>query len=296
MEESVLRLNLRFATVLVCSFLVPASALVFLPRIARAQAATPTFNILTRTLMVQSQYGRGTTFSIDVDNREYWITAKHILTGAQHPPYGAITVKSDTLQVLNPGAEGEQWISVNFSVIDTAKDVDIVVLAAPTPVLSDPLPTEPADSTGAMLGGDCEFLGYPFGGSWRASFNNGNSYWMPFMKHCAISGMNADPVRVWILDGINNEGFSGGPVVFRTGTDQRIMAVISGYVTEPAAVISSFQSKPKSDEQKPRKTKSAKKQIVILNSGFIIAYDIKYAIDAIQKTPIGPLRPPPQKK
>jgi hypothetical protein len=27
----------------------------------------------------------GTIFSIDVDGREYWITAKHILTGARHP-------------------------------------------------------------------------------------------------------------------------------------------------------------------------------------------------------------------
>jgi len=46
---------------------------------------------------------------LDVDGREYWITAKHILTGAEHPSYGIVTSKAVSLKILNPGySQGEQ--------------------------------------------------------------------------------------------------------------------------------------------------------------------------------------------
>ena len=107
-----------------------AFTLLFHSRDARAQSATPTVGVLTRTLIIQSQYFRGTTFSIDVDKREYWITAKHILTGAKHPPFGSIAETHVTLKLLDPTSRAEKWLTIPFTVIDTEKDVDIVVLAA----------------------------------------------------------------------------------------------------------------------------------------------------------------------
>lgn len=276
--------------------LLLAIALAPLVAYLHAQSAMPTANILFRMSMLQSEYGRGTTFSIDVDNREYWITAKHLLTGAKHPPYGSVSSNSALLQILDPTAQQEKWLSVNFSVIDAGTDVDIVALAPPHPLINNPLQSEPADSAGITLGGDCEFLGFPFGGSWRASFDNGISYWMPFVKHCTVSALPSEGARVWVLDGINNEGFSGGPVVFSTGSQQKIMAVVSAYVTEPADVISSLSKTSSMVHRQPDKMAKPKKQIVELNSGFILAYDIQYALQAIQKSPIGPLRPIPQKK
>jgi hypothetical protein len=97
---------------------------------AVAQMAAPTVNLIERVLMVQSVVPQGkagtinvvgTIFSIDIDHREYWLTAKHILTGAKHPPYGSVTEKSVSLSILNPNAQGEQWESVNFSVIDPGR-------------------------------------------------------------------------------------------------------------------------------------------------------------------------------
>jgi hypothetical protein len=85
---------------------------------------------------------------------------------------------------------------------------------------------------------------------------------------------------MWILDGINNPGFSGGPVTLGTGTNLRIVAVVSGYHTEPTDVI----------RGDPRAAKGAK-DTVNVNSGFIIAYDISCAVDLIEKNPIGPQRP-----
>ena len=274
--------------------------LVFQTTSALAQTSAPTFNVLTRMTMVQSQYGRGTIFSLDVDGREYWITAKHIVTGAEHPPYGAVTAKSESLEILNPGSPGEQWLPVTFSVIDTEMDVDIVVLAAPKPLLTNPMSSVTADATGAFFGGDCEFLGFPYGGGWRGTFagpNGNTSFWMPFTKHCTISAMSSagsvmteQDKKIWVLDGINNAGFSGGPVIFRTGTDQRIMAVISGYITEPTEVNSTVQEKSVTKKPKPITSEAQHKQTVSVNSGFILAFDISYAITAIHNNPIGPLR------
>lgn len=256
---------------------------VLLASTALAQPA-PTTNVLGRVLMVESRYDRGTIFSIDVDRREYWITAKHILTGAKHPPYGSIPSKSVPLHILNPdAAQGEKWVPVNFNVIDPGNDIDIVVLAASNLVLNAFLPNVSADSAGAVLGGDCEFLGFPYGGGWRAKPDNGQAFWMPYVKHCTVSAMATTEPTIWVLDGINNAGFSGGPVIYGTGPEQKIMAVVSGYVTEPTEIVSSAAAKKKPVAQ-------AKKQTVNLNSGFIIAYDIKYAIEAINKNSIGPLR------
>lgn len=250
---------------------------------AMAQASPPTTNTLSRVMMVQSKYFAGTIFSIDVDKREYWITAKHILTGAKHPPFGSIADKSVTLRILNPGGQGKQWVSEPFSVINSGEDIDIVVLAAPQPLLKDPLPSVATGSRGVLLGGDCEFLGYPsgVGGAWRGIFENGKSQWMPFIKHCTVSAESLADKRIWFLDGINNEGFSGGPVIFLTGPQQKILGVVSGYYTEPSEVIADVPVPPHPKEPK---------EIVNVNSGFFAAFDISYAIDAIQKNPIGPLR------
>lgn len=231
--------------------------------------------------IVKSNFGSGTAFSIDVDNREYWITAKHVLTGAKHPPYGTITAGSAALHLLDPAAEQERWLPVTFSVLDAGKDIDIVVLAPPAPILRNPLPSVKA-AFEAMLGGDCEFLGFPSatGSAWKATFPGGQSYWMPYVKHCFVSSLPGG-TSVLILDGVNNPGFSGGPVVYRTGPAQQVIGVISGIVTEPAEVIPSLAAK------KPTPPHKAK---VDTNSGFIVAYSIDAAIEAIHKKPIGPLR------
>ena len=267
--------------------------------LAQAAAAQPTNNLWTRVLMVESGFGRGTIFSLDVDQREYWITAKHILNGREHPPYGSITSKSVQLKILNPSPQGEQWLPVDFSVIDAGEDIDIVVLAPPHILLANPLPSVAPSANGVMLGGDCEFLGFPYGGGWRGKFANGASVWMPYVKHCSISAFWAEEKKIWILDGINNAGFSGGPVAYLTGPQQQVFAVVSGYLTEPTDVITSPAEKlapPKPPPPPRHKGSQAKggsssvKETVNLNSGFIIAFDIQYAIDAIHKSPIGPLR------
>jgi hypothetical protein len=57
------------------------------------QSAQATKSALFRTFMIETNVGRGTAFSIDVDNREYWITAKHMFTGVKTGPAGVFTTK-----------------------------------------------------------------------------------------------------------------------------------------------------------------------------------------------------------
>jgi hypothetical protein len=243
--------------------------------------AQPTFDTLRRTLRVESKYGTGTIFNIDVDGREYWVTATHILTGAKGKPYGRITEKTVELRLLNPGGTGRQWLPVKFTVLQPAEDVDVVALAPATLVLSTVTNAgPPATSIGLMLGGPCEFLGYALDGGWRAKMEDGNNFWMPFIKHCTISGMDMDS-KMWILDGINNPGFSGGPVILGTADTLKYVAVISGYYLEPTEVIRGNAVKLAPD---------APKDMVNVNSGFILAYDISHAVDVIKKNPIGPVR------
>jgi len=178
---------------------------------------------------------------------------------------------------------------VSFSVIDPGKDIDIVALAPPDLLLEDPLPAVAFEDTSVMMGGECSFLGFPFGGGWRIALKDGKGYWMPYAKHCTISSTPGSGVL--ILDGINNAGFSGGPLLYQTGPNQKIIGVISGYEVEPAEVISSAQQL-----KSPRRvnTKQNRLSHVNLNSGFIIAYFIDPAIAAIRKNPTGPLRAPKQ--
>lgn len=172
---------------------------------------------------------------------------------------------------------------VKFSVLQPVADVDVVVLVPESGILIDRglPPSPPATSEGLMLGGPCEFLGYALDGGWRAKMKGG-SFWMPFIKHCTVSGIDSDS-QMWILDGINNPGFSGGPVILGTGGDLKFVAVISGYYLEPTEVIRGGAV---------TRVPDAPKDTVNVNSGFVIAYDIAHAVELIKKNPIGPKRTP----
>jgi hypothetical protein len=66
------------------------------------------------------------------------------------------------------------------------------------------------------------------------------------------------------------------------------MAVVSGFWTEEPdpKVLNSDALNPGPD----RTNRDALKGSVYENPGFIVAYDISYAIDAIKNNPIGPSR------
>jgi hypothetical protein len=258
--------------------------------------------------MIETNFGRGTTFSIDVDNREYWITAKHMFTGIKTGPAGVFTTRRTQANILSQTSDGDEgsdlhWTTETFTVIDPGKDIDILVLVPDQLLVGYARDfTLKTGAAGAGVGGDCVFLGFPYGGGWKIQWADSkppNTWmWLPYIKHCTISAKLLNKgLEIFVLDGINNEGFSGGPVLFTTGPDQKIFAVISGFHQEPLEVLpapSSGQRQTNSIPPSPKlpgaKSMKPKKEIVNANSGFIIAFDIEPAIKAIQDNPIGPLR------
>lgn len=276
-----------------------------------AQSAQATGKALFHTFMIATNFGSGTTFSIDVDNREYWITAKHVFTGKKTGPAGVFDTKrvqANILSLTGDGNEGhdQHWLTETFTVIDPGKDIDIVVLVPDHLLLAYQRDSSlKVGSDGIGLGGDCEFLGFPYGGGWKTQYqddkdpNKKEWVWLRFVKHCTPSAqVQQNGIRIWLLDGINNEGFSGGPVLYGTGPNQEAFAVISGFYTEPLEVLPApnpggrqASSVPPPPELPGPKPQEKPKEIVNANSGFIIAFDIEPAIKAIQNNPIGPLRP-----
>jgi len=266
------------------------------------QSAQATSAAFYRTFMIQTAIERGTIFSIDVDNREYWITAKHLFTGVKTGPAGTYTARSATVSLLSQFGEGDQghdqkWQQETFTVLDPGKDIDILVLVPRHALLPVGATLNP-DTHGVGIGGDCEFLGFPYGGGWKGRDETAGWIWLPFVKHCTISGLNSENLKFWVLDGINNEGFSGGPVLYGTGPNQEVFAVVQGFHQEVLEVLPAQNPDgsptgvvPPPPELPGGKRKQAEKQVVKTNSGFIIAFDIQPAIEVIRHNPIGPLRP-----
>jgi hypothetical protein len=99
----------------------------------------------------------------------------------------------------------------------------------------------------------------------------------PFIKKGTLSSAfnSGDGVHRLYVDAINNEGFSGGPLVFAGhGTnDFRVAGVVSRFKTEHEPVL----------DQNGEKTGMT----VEYNTGFLIAYDIDYVVGLIRANPIG---------
>ena len=100
---------------------------------------------------------------------------------------------------------------------------------------------------------------------------------LPLVKGGILSGMKFENKVSWLLvDGHNNGGFSGGPVVFKLlGSEKavwKIAGVISGYQIEGVNVR----------DQAGRIIGSAEG-----NSGILVATGIETALKLIESNPIG---------
>ena len=217
-----------------------------------------TTNVYCRTFQIRFGNNLGTCFTIDVDGRQYLVTAKHVIHGIS---------AGTTIDIHHEG----RWKGLEVQIVGHAQgDIDISVLAASIQV--GPSFPFPADMAGLMYGQDVYFLGYPYGTTIEVGDLNFN-FPMPFVKKAIMSCV--DNVNgIVFLDGHNNPGFSGGPVVFTAPNtiEYKVAAVISGYrfVAEPV-----FQG----DAQLSITYK--------YNTGIIISYGIKHAVDLIRKDPIG---------
>jgi hypothetical protein len=222
-----------------------------------------TSNVIQRTIHISFGGQIATGFFIDVDQRQYLVTAKHVI-----PNVGAEAV----ISVFH----NNQWREVPVRLVGHAPgEADISVLALPYRIAGADL-TLPADAAGLMVGQDVFFLGFPFGLFGEMGALN-NDYPLPFVKKALVSCFehNQYGLHRVFLDGHNNPGFSGGPVVFVVpGTrNLKVAAVISGYRFENQPVFDGTDALPLSTRH---------------NTGIIFSYGIGYATALAQEHPIGP--------
>jgi hypothetical protein len=92
---------------------------------------------------------------------------------------------------------------------------------------------------------------------------------MAFVKKAILSAsVEVDGLHVLLLDGFNNPGFSGGPVVYFTQdtNEPSICGVVSGYLPD----------------QHPVKVGDVELDATVMqNTGIVIAYDIKHVTDVL---------------
>lgn len=220
-----------------------------------------TSNIYYRVFRTCFGNTTGTCFAVEVDEKQYIVTAKHLLTPRQVP----------TSILLDQGGAFYQFpcTFVGYGKDDT----DIAVLSLQQQIA----PTFPAPATraGMVYAQDVYFLGFPFNLRFDLEIS-ASKFPFPLVKKAIVSGTEEGRYGVMYLDGHNNPGFSGGPVVFKPPGSNvfQIMGVVSGFRTEDVKALKGTDEKETD-------------LIIRLNTGIIVSYPIDAAIDVIKENPVG---------
>lgn len=209
-----------------------------------------TANIIQRIFCINFKGNIGTAFVADIGDREYILTAQHILHGIEEEDL--IEIEMD-----------KKWQKFNSKHIGTFGD--IAALTIDYKFNLKHLRCE-LSSSGLCYGQDVYFFGYPYNikgntiTAWGAH--------LPFVKKAVMSCLDKD---IFYLDGHNNPGFSGGPVVFNPDNKTDVVKI--------AGVISGYKSEPK-----PIRGGEEKGLFSEHNTGIIIAYKIDPIVDIIKST------------
>ena len=181
-------------------------------------AGTLPAELLRQTFKVRTAAGTGTAFTIEVDDRQYIVTAQHVL--------GSSPVMLE-MQVSNT-----VWKPVPVTIIDMAgPPVDVAVLA--TDSMLGSRSSVPVGIGTVGYGQEVRFLGYPYDFEFVAvpEFRHAP---LPLVKAGILSAIGEDGAGVFhlLVDAAVNHGFSGGPLVLpRRSEDGSIDWHIAGVVT-----------------------------------------------------------------
>ena len=221
-----------------------------------------TSNVIQRMFKIRRGESQGTAFTIDRAGRQYLVTARHVIESASG---GSLSIWHE-----------EQWKTLNVNVVGAGEgEVDVAVLA-PLFQISPMHLLETADSSQTYYGQQVYILGFPHGyDSGGEEINRGLP--IPFVKSGIISAFAFGDVKQIYIDTQVNEGFSGGPVVFRplqggNPHELRVAGVVTGYVSHSRALHDA-------DGNHLANVKE--------NTGIAIAVGVQHATDLIDANQIG---------
>ncbi|MCA0393175.1 MAG: serine protease [Proteobacteria bacterium] len=175
--------------------------------------------ILQRTFCIAHNESTGTGFTIDVESRQYLVTARHVIDG--------LTPES-SLGVMRNGA----WQSVDVGdVWHSPSGADLALLSLKNQLSPSHEVLVVGDSASYFLSQQIYFLGFPYGLHTEAAQIN-DGYPVPFVKTGIVASFSSlsGGSQLFYCDGHNNPGFSGGPIVTVSPRQQvTVIGVISGY-------------------------------------------------------------------
>lgn len=121
------------------------------------------------------------------------------------------------------------------------------------------------------MGQQVWFLSYPFADT--ALTSRAQDEIFPFIKRGIISAINGSKTSgvVLYIDGFNNPGFSGGPIIYWEFKKRayRVLGVVMGYRSETAQVVVNGKRVDSN---------------VLVNSGILIGYSIVHAVEALENS------------
>ncbi len=211
--------------------------------------------ILNRVFRIRFSTSVATAFTLEHENTQYIVTAKHLFKSSGFPA-------QSTIELLINGTYRSFTVDVRYP---SNTYIDIAVLKTTPYQQVSKITGNTFTSTGLIFGQDVYFLGYPYDyDTLLANFPGTNSP-MPFVKKACLSGMLSPSPSIIVLDGHNNPGFSGGPVCFKKTGDRlyTIAGVISGYRFDKVNVFD--------------KNNQETEYYIKENTGIINAVDISYA-------------------
>ena len=217
-----------------------------------------TNNILQRTFRIRHGDETGTCFTVDIHNRRYLVTARHLVEEIRSR--GAVDIQHDG-----------KWVPIKVELVAHGEGlVDLSVLAPQTLFGA---PHQLVVTTAHLhLAEEVYFLGFPYG-LWFDAGELNAGFPMPLVKRAAVSAMYLES-GLLLLDGHNNPGFSGGPVVRRwNGSEQVVVGVVSGYRSETPYVFDG------SGNPGPYR--------YIMNTGIVSVYDSRKLNELIAGNPVG---------
>lgn len=284
-------------------------------------------NVLANTLLIQTEHKQGaetvrqtgTAFTIDVDGRQYLITAKHMVAGMSSEGVVGVAEFDDHHKIY--------YRPFTMKIFPCRGPADIAVLIPLSQLtVGDTMETAP----NFTFGQNAYFVGFPFG-MYSTAKSDPRQRPVGMVKGNLISGVQyesdgtpegTNDADLILLDGYNVFGFSGSPIVYldthSTPIRSYVIGVISGFQPDYGSVL--VPKKIRREDIKPEDRGSGRlvegeiidgrlvgssghfvrfepkrvnnkptNEMVMLNTGIVRAYGIQAAINVIKLHPIGPL-------
>ncbi|MBK8681075.1 MAG: trypsin-like peptidase domain-containing protein [Bacteroidetes bacterium] len=185
---------------------------------------------LQRTYNILKDSATGTCFLIESNQKNYWVTAKHVLGQVKNNQKIDFYILHDNSWTISSG----------IVLLHSNPSIDIALIVPSDTTKVNAISIRQVE---AVLGDEGFFLGYPFGMRTNDNSKLNGGFPFPLIKKCVFSGnYNENGLNILIFDGNNNPGFSGGPIFINDRFDSNntklyLFAIVSSYYPQKNQMI-----------------------------------------------------------